>query len=118
MLCGPGTLFLTMQATIQDYSRAHQDTPMPIVTRHESALELNIYYAHTRWVLMPSKWVISIWYLILIILQAIDEFICELQLKETNMEKWCKIAALALDEEEWTCMHLFSNILQVCNITC
>ena len=33
------------------------------------------------------------------------------------MEKRRKIAALALDEEEWTRVRLFSNILQVCNIT-
>jgi hypothetical protein len=29
------------------------------------------------------------------------------------LEKWCKIAALALNDEEWTCVHLFCNILQV-----
>ena len=52
-------------------------------------------------------------YLILIVLQAIDEFVCELRLKETNLEKWRKIATLALDEEEWTHVRLFSNILQV-----
>ena len=52
-------------------------------------------------------------YLILIVLQAIDEFVCELRLKETNLEKRRKIAALALDEEEWTRVRLFSNILQV-----
>ena len=47
------------------------------------------------------------------ILQAVDEFVCELRLRELNPEKRRKIAALALDEEEWTRVRLFSNILQV-----
>jgi hypothetical protein len=47
------------------------------------------------------------------LLQAADKFVCELRLREMNPEKWRKIAALALDEEEWTHMRLFSNILQV-----
>ena len=46
--------------------------------------------------------------------QAVDEFVCELRLREVNPEKRRKIAALALDEEEWTRVRLFSNILQVC----
>jgi hypothetical protein len=37
------------------------------------------------------------------ILQAVDKFVCELRLRETNPKKQHKIAALALD----------SNILQV-----
>jgi len=45
--------------------------------------------------------------------QAIDEFILELGVKETNAEKWCKITALALDEEERTWVHLFCNVLAV-----
>jgi hypothetical protein len=48
------------------------------------------------------------------ILQAVDEFVCKLRLREANPEKRHKIATLALDEEEWTRVHLFSNILQVC----
>ena len=48
------------------------------------------------------------------IFQAVNKFICELRLREMNPEKWCKIAVLALDEEEWMQVHLFSNILQVC----
>jgi hypothetical protein len=35
-------------------------------------------------------------------LQAVDEFVYELRLRETNPEKKRKIAALALDEQEWT----------------
>jgi hypothetical protein len=47
------------------------------------------------------------------VLQAVDEFVCELRLRETNPEKRHKIAALALDKEEWMRVRLFSNILQV-----
>ena len=47
------------------------------------------------------------------VLQAVDEFVCELRLREANPEKWHKIAALALNEEEWTHVRLFTNILQV-----
>ena len=46
-------------------------------------------------------------------MQAVDKFICELRLWEANPEKWRKIAALALNKEEWTCVRLFTNILQV-----
>jgi hypothetical protein len=45
--------------------------------------------------------------------QAIDAFILDLGLKETNTEKRRKITALALDEEEWTRVRLFCNVLQV-----
>jgi hypothetical protein len=48
------------------------------------------------------------------VLQAVDEFVCELRLKETNNKKQHKLAALGLDEEEWTCVCLFCNVLQVC----
>ena len=51
------------------------------------------------------------------VLKAVDEFICELRLRETNPDKRRKIAALALDEDEWTRVRLFSNILQVCLYT-
>jgi hypothetical protein len=54
--------------------------------------------------------------IIFIVSQAVEEFVCELRLRETNPEKCHKIAALALDKEEWTHMHLFSNILQVCHV--
>ena len=47
-------------------------------------------------------------------MKAVDEFVCELRLWGTNPDKWRKIAALALDEDEWTRVCLFSNILQVC----
>jgi hypothetical protein len=46
-------------------------------------------------------------------MQAVDEFILELGLKESNAEKRRKITALALHEEEWTRVRLFCNILQV-----
>ena len=47
------------------------------------------------------------------VLQAVDKFVCELRLREANPEKWPKIAAIVLNEEEWMCVHLFTNILQV-----
>lgn len=46
-------------------------------------------------------------------MQAVDEFILELGLKESNAEKRRKITALALHEDEWTRVRLFCNILQV-----
>ena len=45
--------------------------------------------------------------------QAISEFVLELGLKESNSEKWQKVTSLALSDEEWTCVRLFCNILQV-----
>ena len=51
------------------------------------------------------------------VLQAVDEFICELRLRETNPKKWHKMAILALNKEEWTHVHLFTNILQLCPVT-
>ena len=48
-----------------------------------------------------------------IISQAVNEFILELGLKENSSKKQCKITVLALNDEEWTCVHLFCNILQV-----
>jgi hypothetical protein len=33
---------------------------------------------------------------------TVDEFVYELRLRETSPEKKYKIAALALDEQEWT----------------
>jgi hypothetical protein len=49
--------------------------------------------------------------------QAINEFILELGLKESNAEKWQKVASLVLSDEEWTPVHLFCNILQARTIT-
>jgi len=46
-------------------------------------------------------------------LQAIEDFIWKLRQKETNAEKRCKLGQLKLNEEEWTRVHLFCNILQV-----
>jgi hypothetical protein len=46
-------------------------------------------------------------------MQAVDQFILELGLKESNSDKRRKITALALHEEEWTRVRLFCNILQV-----
>jgi ABC-type cobalamin transport system ATPase subunit len=45
--------------------------------------------------------------------QAIDEFVLELGLKESNSEKQRKITSLALTSEEWSRVRLFCNILQV-----
>jgi hypothetical protein len=47
------------------------------------------------------------------VLQAVDKFVHDLRLEETNNEKRRELAALALDEEEWTSVRLFCNILQV-----
>ena len=47
------------------------------------------------------------------LLYAVDKFICELRLEETNNKKRRKFAALALDDGEWTRVCLFCNILQV-----
>ncbi len=45
--------------------------------------------------------------------QAIDKFVLELGVKETNAKKQRKTTALALDEEEWTWVRLFCNVLTV-----
>ena len=89
---------------------------MPAVAGHEGLLELDLYYAHSCRVTLSSSFFflcLNVLLSIFDILQAVDEFVCELRLREMNPEKQCKIAALALDEEEWTWVHLFSNILQV-----
>jgi len=44
--------------------------------------------------------------------RAIDEFLLELRLKETNLDKRRKITDLSLDDEEWTRVRLFCNVLQ------
>ena len=49
------------------------------------------------------------------VLQAVDKFIFQLAAKETAAEKWNKISALNLHNEEWTQVCLFCNILQVCD---
>jgi hypothetical protein len=46
--------------------------------------------------------------------QAVDEFIIAIGAKETTADKRCKTSALTLDDEEWTRVRLFCNILQVC----
>ena len=48
--------------------------------------------------------------------QAVDEFIYELGLKESNIEKRRKIDSLALHEDEWTRVRLFCNLLQVSSV--
>ena len=45
--------------------------------------------------------------------QAINEFILELGLKENSSEKRQKMASLALNTNEWTRVCLFCNILKV-----
>ena len=50
--------------------------------------------------------------------QAINEFVLELGLKENSSEKRQKMASLALNDDEWTCVRLFCNVLQVRNTTC
>ena len=47
------------------------------------------------------------------VLQAVDNFVHDLRLEETNNEKRRELAAFALDEEEWTRVRLFCNLLQV-----
>jgi hypothetical protein len=46
-------------------------------------------------------------------LQAVDEFVLDLGLKELTSEKRCKITSLALNDTEWIRVRLFCNILQV-----
>jgi hypothetical protein len=53
-----------------------------------------------------------IWYHSYVV-QAVNEFIYELGRKETNAEKRRKLTSLALNEDEWTQVCLFCNILQV-----
>lgn len=62
-----------------------------------------------------DRYVTSIVPLVLFLLnvQAVDEFIYELGLKESNIEKRRKIDSLALHEDEWTRVRLFCNLLQV-----
>lgn len=50
---------------------------------------------------------------LLISLQQVDSFVYKLSIKETNMEKRRKIRDLTLTEEEWTCIRLFNNLLDV-----
>ncbi len=35
-------------------------------------------------------------------------------MKESNVEKWCRLGDLTLSEEEWTNVQLFNNLLDVC----
>ena len=65
-----------------------------------------------------DRYIISILSLVLFLLnvQAVDEFIYELGLKESNIEKRCKIDSLALHEDEWMRVRLFCNLLQVSSV--
>ena len=47
------------------------------------------------------------------VLQAVDKFVRDLRIRESNNEKRRKLTALTIDEEEWTRVRLFCNILQV-----
>ena len=62
-----------------------------------------------------DRYITSILSLVLFLLnvQAVDEFIYELGLKESNIEKRRKIDSLALHEDEWMRVRLFCNLLQV-----
>jgi len=46
-------------------------------------------------------------------LQQVDQFVCQLSMKEPNAEKGRKLANLMLSEDEWTCVWLFNNLLDV-----
>ena len=50
--------------------------------------------------------------------QVINEFVLELGLKENSPEKRQKLASLALNDDKWTRVRLFCNVLQVRNSTC
>ena len=65
-----------------------------------------------------DRYITSILSLVLFLLnvQVVDEFIYELGLKESNIEKRRKIDSLALHEDEWTRVHLFCNLLQVSSV--
>ena len=49
----------------------------------------------------------------LLVAQAVDEFVYELGLKESNLKKRRKITSLALHDDKWTRVRLFCNLLQV-----
>ena len=65
-----------------------------------------------------DRYITSILSLVLFLLnvQAVDEFIYELGLKESNIEKRRKIDSLALHKDEWMQVHLFCNLLRVSSV--
>ncbi len=56
------------------------------------------------------------WALLILLLQAIEDFICKLRQKEPSVDKRRKLAQLELSEEEWMHICLFCNILQMCSV--
>ena len=45
--------------------------------------------------------------------QQVNQFVCQLSMKEPNAEKRRKLANLMLSEDEWTQVRLFNNLLDV-----
>ena len=113
-----GTLILAAEGSLQEHPgslwrHSHELTPW-----HESLLELHLCDVVLCWVPTPGKY-FSLFYInsdIYFILQAVDEFVLSLAHKEPNAEKWHKLSALSLHDDKWTCVRLFCNILQVCDL--
>ena len=78
-----------------------------------SSTYVMLYCAHSRW---QVSLIVSFLSLFSWLQQQVDEFIYGLGLKEGHVDKWRKISALVLSEEEWTRIHLFCNVLQVCDL--
>ena len=70
-------------------------------------------HAESQWEVCILKFVIVFLPTQAVISQAVDQFILELGLKGNSSEKQHKITVLALNDEEWTCIGLFCNILHV-----
>ena len=83
-------------------------------------MELNFHYAQSCRVTTRSESTDFLVYLLLscAVTQAIDEFVLELGLKESNSKKRRKLTSLALNEDEWVYVRLFCHVLQVRTLSC
>ena len=83
-------------------------------------MELDFHYAQSRRVATRGESTHFLVYLLLscAVTQAIDEFVLELGLKESNSEKRRKLTSLALNEDEWARVRLFCHVLQVRTLSC
>ena len=70
--------------------------------------------AESRWQVRTFCHIFILFKVIVSLLhQAVNEFILSIGAKETTADKRRKTSDLVLDEEEWTRVRLFCNILQV-----
>jgi hypothetical protein len=76
-------------------------------------VEFHLCDAHSCRVTTTGIHILNLCVSFLLVVQAVDKFIYDLGLKESNLEKWHKITTLALHEDEWMRVRLFCNILQV-----